>query len=166
MYNEYMVSKKFEKAIREELIGANGLEVSRHRILQLSLKGDKHLYTTSLLTHDGFMAEVTFDLSQTESHQTGFSKTLNFIVPEIIITFDKGKISSVSTTECGEDFITSQFNKVQFVSLLKYGFSLAFSKLQEINSEVMLARSSWYGDEHRPLPDDGEAFYMPHKGGD
>ncbi|CCN34684.1 hypothetical protein VIBNISO65_1770001 [Vibrio nigripulchritudo SO65] len=156
----YCVSQEFRDIILEEFIEPKSRDLSKHRISQLSLKGDKRLYNISLSTSDGFKANATFDLQQSQGGQVEFSQDLNFEVREIIISLDE--MISISTAECGEDFITSQFNKEQFVSLLRFGFNLAFSKLQESNSEVILARSSWYGDEHPSSPD-GFAFFIPRK---
>ncbi len=159
----YCVSQEFRDIILEEFIEPNSRDISKHRISQLSLKGDKRLYNISLSTSDGFTTEAAFDLQQSQGGQVEFSQTLNYEVREIIISWvSLDEVISISTAECGEDFITSQFSKEQFVSLLRFGFNLAFSKLQESNSEVILARSSWYGDEHPSSPD-GFAFFIPRK---
>uniref|UniRef100_UPI002362C4F8 hypothetical protein n=1 Tax=Vibrio parahaemolyticus TaxID=670 RepID=UPI002362C4F8 len=159
----YCVSQKFSDIILEEFIEPNSRDLSKHRISQISLKGDKRLYNISLLTSDGFTADAAFDLQQSQGEQVEFSQTLNFEVREIIISWiGLDEEISISTAECGEDFITSQFSTEQFISLLRFGFNLALSKLQESNSEVIRARSSWYGDEHPSSPG-GFAFFIPRK---
>lgn len=159
----HCVSPTLKYTILESIIEPNCTEISKHRISQLTFEGDKDLYTMTLSTSDGFDADVAFNLQQVQNTQLKFNQKFKFEVPEILICWvriDNDEVS-ITTTECGEDVVTSQFDKEQFVAVFNFGFTLVLSKLQKLNSNVIRARSSWYGDVHPSAPNGPAFFYKP-----
>ncbi|ENP7383792.1 hypothetical protein ACEC18_004403 [Vibrio parahaemolyticus] len=159
----HYVSPALECVILNEVIEPKSLEISKHRISQLKFEGDKDLYTMTLSTSDGFHANATFNLQQVQNPQLKFNQNFKFEVQEILISWQRidDEEVSITTTECGEDFITSQFDKEQFVAVFSLGFTLVLSNLKKLNSNVMRARSSWYGDDHLSAPNGYTFFYNP-----
>lgn len=159
----HCVSPTLSNTILESIIEPNRTEISKHRISQLRFEGDKDLYTMTLSTSDGFDADVTFNLQQVENTQFKFNQKFKFEVQEILICWvriDNDEVS-ITTTECGEDVVTSQFDKEQFVAVFNFVFTLVLSKLQKLNSNVIRARTSWYGDVHPSAPNGPAFFYKP-----